>query len=64
MPITYLPPTYNLITYLRTNPPTHLLRCTTYLPTYPPTYLPTYYLPTYLSTHSPTYLHATYLPTY
>ncbi len=54
--ITYLPPTYNLTTYLPTNPSTYLL-------TYPPTYLPIDYLPiTYLLPpiyHGPTI----YLPT-
>jgi hypothetical protein len=64
MLITYLPPTYNLTTYLHINPPTYLLRYITYLPTkvyylpiHPPIYV--YYVPTYLFTHPPTYL-----PTY
>jgi len=79
IPTSYLQ-SYNLPTYLPTNPPTYLPRCTSiYLPTYPPaylcrctthpltnppTYLPIYHLPTYLSTHSHIYLHTTYLPTY
>ncbi len=57
MPSTYLPPIYNLTTYLPTNPPiylnvvptyqsTHLFKCSTYLPIHPyviPTYLPNWH---------------------
>jgi hypothetical protein len=61
MPTTYLPPTYNLTTYLPTNPPTYL----NVLPTYLSTHIPTYILITYLSypfTHLDVLF--TYLPTY
>jgi hypothetical protein len=55
---TYLPPTILQPTYLPTNPPTYLFRCTTYLPTHPPTYPlarpPTYLHINYVPTHSPT----------
>jgi len=54
MSITYLLPTYNLMTYLPTNPPTHLPRYTTYLPTHPPAYLSV--LRTYLLTYLNTYI--------
>jgi hypothetical protein len=60
MPITYLPTTYNLTTYLPTHPPTYILF--TYLPIHPPTYLHITYLPNYLSTYLPTYILTTYLP--
>ncbi len=68
MPNTYLllPPTYNLTTYLLTNPPTHLPICNTYLPTHRPAHLPSYlcinYLTTYPTTHLPKCI--TSLPTY
>ncbi len=64
----FLPPTYNLTTYLPTHQPTHLLKCNTYLPTYLPIHLLTYiyYIPIYPYTHLPSYLptHLNVLPTY
>ena len=63
---TYLLPTYEPTTYLRTYYlPTNLLPIN--VPTtYPRTYVPTYprtYVPTYLRTHVPTYPRTYYLPT-